>query len=89
MGKVLFSYVNRIDEFVFNLREFVRVVKVEPPVHNDCTNIINSFAMALTLFTKFEEMWEKVGFRDRYRQNFNFSELFRKIVKPSSRKQHG
>jgi hypothetical protein len=55
----------RIDEFIYNLRDFTEVVKLDQAVVTDCTYIIREFALSLTLYTKFEEIWNKLGIKDR------------------------
>jgi len=54
-----------IDEFIYNLRDFIDTVKLDISVITDCNYIINEFALSYTVFTKFEEIWNKLGIRDR------------------------
>ncbi len=54
-----------IDEFIFGLKEFIDTVRLEQAVLNDCQTLISSFALNMTIFTKFEELCKKVALRDR------------------------
>ena len=55
----------RIDEFIYNLRDFRDTVKLDQAVVTDCSYIIREFALSLTLFNKFEEIWNKLGIKDK------------------------
>ena len=32
---------------------------------DECKTLIDDFSLALTLFTKFDELWKKIGIRNR------------------------
>ena len=65
-----------IDDFIYNLRDFVHNVRVDAGVLTDCTTVINSFALSMTIFTKFEDLWKLIGFKDRYVFNQAYAALF-------------
>lgn len=41
------------------------MVQLESAVITDCDTIIRDFALSLTIFTKFEEIWKKIGINDK------------------------
>ena len=55
----------RIDEFIYHMRDFVDTVKLDQAVVTDCQYIIREFALSFTVFTKFEEIWNKLGIKDK------------------------
>jgi hypothetical protein len=57
--------LHSIDELIYNLKDFIETVKLDPAVITDCTYIIREFALSITIFTKFEEIWAKLGIKDK------------------------
>jgi hypothetical protein len=47
------------------MKDFIDTVKLDQAVITDCAYIIREFALSLTVFTKFEEIWGKLGIKDR------------------------
>ncbi|MFS8159829.1 MAG: hypothetical protein ACMG6E_06395 [Candidatus Roizmanbacteria bacterium] len=47
------------------MKDFIDTVKLDPAVITDCTYIIREFALSITIFTKFEEIWAKLGIKDK------------------------
>ena len=47
------------------MKDFINHVRLDSAVINDCNYIIREFALSSTIFTKFEEVWNKLGIRDR------------------------
>jgi hypothetical protein len=54
-----------IDEFVYNLRDFIDTVQLDHAVVTECTYIVKEFALSTTIYGKFEEIWTKLGIKDR------------------------
>lgn len=46
--------------FIRKLKEFLKVVQIDERVNSDFQALINSYAFSLTLFNKFEAVWEKL-----------------------------
>lgn len=47
-----------------NLSEFIKTVSISPAAKRELEALINNFAFALTFFAKYEEIWNKLKFRD-------------------------
>ncbi len=48
------------------MKQFIDILKLDNSVLDDCKNLIDEFQLSLTLFTKFDEMWKRLGIKDRY-----------------------
>jgi Retinoblastoma-associated protein B domain/Retinoblastoma-associated protein A domain/Domain of unknown function (DUF3452) len=49
-----------IHTFIRKLKEFLKVVQIDERVNSDLQAVINSYAFSLTLYNKFDEVWEKL-----------------------------
>ena len=47
-----------------NLSEFIKTVSISPAAKRELEALINNFAFALTFFAKYEEIWNKLKFRE-------------------------
>ena len=56
---------NSIDDFIYNLKTFIDSVRLDQSVITDCKYIIREFALSSTIFSKFEEYWNRLGIRDK------------------------
>lgn len=56
----------RIEDFIMSMKYFIEVVKLDAEVLEDCKNLIDDFQLALTLYNKFNEIWKKLGIKDKY-----------------------
>ncbi len=54
-----------INEFIHGLKDFIETVKIDQAVKIDCISLLNDFALDMTLFSKFEEIWEKLAVKDK------------------------
>jgi hypothetical protein len=53
-----------LDEFVYNLRQFIDKVKTEDVVFNDIKSLTQNFAVSQTIFAKFTEIWKQLDIKD-------------------------
>mmetsp|Transcript_556 Transcript_556/g.603 ORF Transcript_556/g.603 Transcript_556/m.603 type:complete len:133 (+) Transcript_556:323-721(+) len=51
---------------------------MDPEIITACNDLIRKFALSLTIFTKFEDLWSKLGIQDRT-LNTDCSEKIKKI----------
>lgn len=58
------SLIGSLDEFVYNLRDFIDKVKTEDVVFNDVKGLAQNFAVSQTIFVKFTETWKSLGIQD-------------------------
>lgn len=59
--------LHSIDEFTRELKTFIDYVRnMDPTVIEDVKQIIEDLNMSLTLFIKFNEIWQILKIRDRY-----------------------
>ena len=59
--------LHSIDEFTRELKTFIDYVRnMDPTVIEDVKQIIEDLNMSLTLFIKFNEIWQILQIRDRY-----------------------
>ena len=47
------------------LKSFIEQVKLDKVVVSECQILIKNFGLAMTVFTKFEEIWKKIGIKDK------------------------
>jgi hypothetical protein len=50
---------------VYSLQNFQDKVKLDQIVINEINIIIRDFGLAVTVFNKFEEIWQKLGIKDK------------------------
>lgn len=48
-----------IHTFIRKLKEFLKVIQIDDRANSDIQAIVNAYAFALTLYNKFEEVWDK------------------------------
>ena len=54
-----------VDDFIYNLKIFMEIVKLDQIATSECQIIIKDFGLAVTVFNKFDEIWNKIGIKDR------------------------
>lgn len=52
-----------VHEFMLKLKDFINVVSLDPRVKADLQSIISSYAFALTLYNKYEELWNNLALK--------------------------
>ena len=60
------------------MKDFIDTVKIDSSVITDCTYILREFALSTTIFAKFEELWTKIGIKDKS-LNKDCSEKLKKL----------
>ncbi len=55
-----------IDYFLANLRKFLELVNIEKEVRDEFQSLINNFAFSLTIFTKYEEIFNRLSITSQY-----------------------
>lgn len=50
-----------MDEFIYNMRNFIKGVTTDQNVTHEVENMITSFALSYSIYNKFVELWKDAG----------------------------